>query len=203
MICCWYMCMSNDSIYKPAEDTFMLANAVDGLHGNNALEIGTGSGYIAAILSKGFNRVVATDISLEALLYAKTNSNSSSSNRNIEFVCCRNADAISSITFDLIAINPPYLPSEHIEDVAVDGGKKGIDVAMEMLKSVPILLKDDGKMVMIISSLASYDELLSSLHNLGLYGDVIARKRYGFEDLILIEIRPIRYATQRHQDHQG
>ncbi|MEM3121132.1 MAG: methyltransferase [Candidatus Nitrosocaldus sp.] len=190
--------MNHDGIYKPAEDTFMLADAVYGLQGNNALEIGTGSGYIAAILGKRFNRVVATDISLEALLYAKNNSNS----RNVEFVCCNCADAISS-KFDLIAINPPYLPSERIEDVTVDGGKKGIEVAMEMLKSTSGLLKEDeGRIVMIASSLAGYDELLSSLHNLGLYGNTVARKRYGFEDLILLEIRPLKYATRQHQDHQ-
>ncbi len=189
--------MTHDGIYKPADDTFMLADAVNALHGDNALEIGTGSGYIAAILANRFNTVVATDLRLEALLYAKSNS----SNRNVEFICCRNADAISNIIFDLIAINPPYLPSERIEDVTVDGGRKGIEVALEMLKSASRLLKDDGRIVMVVSSLAGYDELLSSLHSLGLYGYIISRKRYWFEDLILLEIRS-RHATQRHQDHQ-
>lgn len=189
-----------DSIYKPAEDTFMLADAIDGLHGYNALEIGTGSGYIAYVLSKGFERVVATDINLEALIYAK---NRDDGIRDVEFVCCNSADAISNISFDLIAVNPPYLPSEHIEDAAVDGGMQGIEVAMSMIKSASRLLKDDGRMIIVISSLARYDLLLSSLHDIGLEGRITARKRYGFEDLILIEIRSIKHATRQHQDHQG
>jgi release factor glutamine methyltransferase len=194
----------NDSyssdIYNPAEDTFMLASAVDGLHGDDALEIGTGSGYIASILSKGFKRVVATDINLEALIYAKSSNYSSG---DVEFVCCNSADAISGISFDLIAVNPPYLPSERIEDATVDGGRYGIEVAMSMLKSASRLLRDDGRIIMVISSLARYDLLLSSLHGIGLEGRITARKRYGFEDLLLIEMRSIKHATQQHQDHQG
>lgn len=184
-------------IYTPAEDTFMLADAVDGLHGDNALEIGTGSGYIASILSKGFKRVVATDISLEALIYVKS---SNYGFGGVEFVCCNCADAISGISFDLIAVNPPYLPSERIDDATVDGGRYGIEVAMGMLKSASRLLKDDGRMIMVISSLARYDLLLSSLHGIGLEGRITAMKRYGFEDLLLIEIK---HATQQHQGHQG
>ncbi|MCS6768579.1 MAG: methyltransferase [Candidatus Nitrosocaldus sp.] len=186
-----------DEIYRPAEDTFMLADAVDGVHGCYALEIGTGSGYIASILSKGFRLVVATDVSLEALIYAKE---SHPDSRNVEFVCCSNADPIAGISFDLIAINPPYLPSQRIEDVAVDGGEQGIEVAMAMLRSASRLLSSGGRVIMVTSSLAGYDLLLSSLHGIGLEGRVTARKRYGFEDLILLEIR---HAAQPHRDHRA
>jgi len=40
------------NIYKPAEDTFLLADVLSDARGDNALEIGTGSGYIASILAK-------------------------------------------------------------------------------------------------------------------------------------------------------
>ena len=47
------------------------------------------------------------------------------------------ADAASCFMdgcFDLVAFNPPYVPSGKIEDVAVDGGAEGTEVALRFLE---------------------------------------------------------------------
>ncbi len=174
-------------IYKPSEDTFLLADTLSDAKGENALEIGTGSGYIADILARNFKRVVATDIDVKALLYAK--SNCKNSNENILYICCDAADAIVNIKFDLIAINPPYIPSYSIDDRSIDGGKGGIEVAMGMLKSAIRLIANDGAIYMVISSLADYNKLISFIKDLGFDVLIITKRAYWFEELLVIKIK--------------
>ncbi len=183
------------AIYKPAEDTLFLASIIEGVKGCNALEICTGSGYIARILAKNFKSVVATDIDVRALLSAKDKR--IDDNNNIHYICCDGADAIVNIRFDLIAINPPYLPSDGIKDVCVDGGKGGIEVAKRMLESAVRLLAYNGAIYMLLSSLSDYLGLISFGKILGLEATIIAKKRYFFEDLLIIRFM---HVAQQHQD---
>ena len=60
--------MQNKSRYEPAEDTFFLADIIQNEKGNSALEVGTGSGYLAEILKSNFDLVVATDIDFDSLV---------------------------------------------------------------------------------------------------------------------------------------
>ena len=53
--------LSNSEPYAPSDDTIFFANYIRNETGNCALDIGTGSGYLAKILLRGFNFVVATD----------------------------------------------------------------------------------------------------------------------------------------------
>ncbi len=173
------------NIYKPAEDTFLLADALSDARGDNALEIGTGSGYIASILARNFKNVVATDIDTRALLYAKSNYNMD----KISYICCDAADAIIGMKFDLIAINPPYMPSDSIKDRSIDGGNGGIEVAISMLKCASRLLADHGAIYMVISSLADYSSLISFIKDkLGLDVLIIMKRAYWFEELFVIKI---------------
>ena len=47
--------------YPPSEDTFFLADYIKNEKGEYALDIGTGSGYLAALLSKSFSVVVGNN----------------------------------------------------------------------------------------------------------------------------------------------
>ncbi len=53
--------------YNPAEDTFFLADYLKNETGKTALDIGTGTGYLAKILLEKFSNVVATDIDFTSL----------------------------------------------------------------------------------------------------------------------------------------
>ena len=61
--------LSKSEQYSPAEDTFFLADNLKYENGQMALDIGTGSGYIAKILSEQFSMVVATDIDFNSLKF--------------------------------------------------------------------------------------------------------------------------------------
>ena len=67
--------MQNDLIkseqYVPDEDTFFLADYLKNETGKNALDIGTGSGYLAKILLEKFSKVIATDSKLKSLKQQK------------------------------------------------------------------------------------------------------------------------------------
>lgn len=164
--------------YRPSDDTFLLAEYAQNFSGENALEIAAGTGYISNLLKDKFSCVVVTDINPEAIREA---------DRSILQVCCDSASAIVNITFDLIVINPPYLPSQGIGDVAVDGGKDGIEVTLEMAEDAIRLLKHDGIILLVTSSLANYDELLTYLRKLGCKTDIVGKKKLDFEELYVIQ----------------
>ena len=74
------------------------------------LDLCTGSGVIAVTLEKIFESdTYASDISLDALEVAKINAKNL--NSNVHFI---HSDLFDSIEgkFDLITINPPYVPRE-------------------------------------------------------------------------------------------
>jgi len=50
--------LSESEPYPPSEDTFFLADYIKNEKGECALDIGTGSGYLAALLEKSFSLVV-------------------------------------------------------------------------------------------------------------------------------------------------
>ena len=171
-------------MYKPSDDTFLLADYVRSFKGKYALDICTGSGYIARVLSKGFEYVIATDIDLDSLMYAKHIS-------DVEFVCCYGASAINGIKFDLITMNPPYLPSNDIKDRAVDGGYKGVEVTLNIVKDCLRLMDDNTRFIIVSSSLADIDHMLKELKALRLNAEIVKSKRIGFEDIMLIQLRRV------------
>jgi len=106
--------LSESEPYPPSEDTFFLADYIKNEKGNCALDIGTGSGYLAALLEKSFSLVVATDLVFNVL---KKHEYFTANN-----VCCNGADAINQ-QFDLVICNMPYLNTDDVSDVRTDGGK--------------------------------------------------------------------------------
>ena len=60
--------LSSAEQYQPSEDTFFLADNLENEKGFSALDIGTGSGFLAKLLSKNFSFVVATDLSFSVLV---------------------------------------------------------------------------------------------------------------------------------------
>jgi len=171
--------LSKSETYSPAEDTFFLAEYLKNEKGKNALDIGTGSGYLIPILSKNFSFVVATDISFESLKSQKS---------KLSSICCNGADALQC-KFDLIVCNLPYLPSEKISDQTIDGGLEGVEVPIKIIKSAKQCLKKDGKFLFLTSSLANYKRLVEKTKTLGFNVKILSRKKLFYEELILIEAK--------------
>ena len=168
--------------YEPAEDTFFLAEYVAKEKGQSALEIGTGSGYLAKILEKNFEVVVATDVDFGALKNQKT--------KLTNGVCCDCASALGA-KFDLIVCNMPYLPSNDIVDKTVDGGHDGLEIPKKIIESASNCVKNGGKILYLTSSLANYQKLIEETESFGFLVRVLAKKKLFFEELILVEATTI------------
>jgi release factor glutamine methyltransferase len=115
--------------------------------GERFLEIGFGAGSNLKDVEERFSLVLGTDIKVESKTVQKS----------AEIFKARYASCFRDNTFDVVAFNPPYLPSEKIVDVAVDGGENGIEVAKEFLKDARRVLKKDGKILVLLSSESSTD----------------------------------------------
>ncbi len=136
-------------------------------------EIGTGSGIISVILAILLPKakIIATDISKDALEVAKINAKKYNVQNQIRFVKCNLLENINE-KIDIIVSNPPYIKkNEKLEknlayepDLALFGGEKGdeilkqiIDIAIE--KEVKILACEMGydQKEKITNYLSTYD----------------------------------------------
>ncbi len=173
--------MQNKSLndtYTPSEDTFFFADCMANESGDSALEIGTGSGYLAKILQEKFSVVIGTDINYSALIsqdYKIQNS-----------VCCKGADAIKK-EFDLVICNLPYLPSNEIQDITTDGGPEGLVIPLEIINSAAPCVKQGGKLLFLTSSLARYETLIEKTRSMGFSVTILAKKSLFFEKLIVVQ----------------
>ena len=154
------------------------ADHIQNEKGESALDIGTGSGYLANILLPNFEVVVATDISFDATKKAH--------HLIPNCICCNYADPLAT-KFDLVICNMPYLPSEEIADPTVDGLGEGLVVPLQIIKSAKNVIKKEGKMIYLTSSLANHKKLLEETKSLGFNAKIIATKKMFFEELILVE----------------
>lgn len=161
----------------PAEDTFFLADHIKNEKGQIALEIGTGSGYLAKILEENFDTVIATDIEFEVL---------KNQAGKLNVVCCDGASSLNT-KFDLVVCNLPYLPSNNISDRTIDGGPEGLVIPRKIIESARNCIESGGRMLYLTSSLADYQKLLSYTESLGFTVRVLAKKKLFFEELILVE----------------
>ena len=126
-----------------------------------ALDFGTGSGCIAIALASHSPeaRIVAVDVSENALKVAQENAAKNNVADRIEFLHSNGFEKISATQqFDLIVSNPPYIASAEITTLqpevrdfdprlALDGGTTGLDFYTRLAKEAPAHLKPGGKIM--------------------------------------------------------
>ncbi len=130
------------------------------------LDLCSGSGVIAIVLVKETGkRVVGIDISSYALLVARLNSRRHDVLSEIDFI---QADLFSCLLqnqkFSLIVSNPPYVSRFDLDNnlepevarfepyLALDGGKRGLDVIKKIRNILPSMLKPGGEIFIEIGA---------------------------------------------------
>ena len=176
-------------MYAPSDDTFLLADCIRQNNGRRALEIGVGSGLLLDILEKNFTYVAGCDIDLPALQHCKQKKTTTSS-ANILLVCCDAGSAFGIDKFDLIVSNPPYLPNDedNILDPTVYGGPMGIEATVHFINSALPLLAGDGKLLIVISSVANSSALDKVVLENNMHKKVVKEKRLFYETLSIVEL---------------
>ena len=122
-------------------------------------DIGTGSGNLAVSLAYGIpsGRIIATDVSREALAVARQNARRHAVGDRIEFVDTAFLDGIDHV-FDLIVSNPPYVKATdrpalapvllHEPAIALFGGDQGLDAVGGVLDAAARALTSGGWLLM-------------------------------------------------------
>lgn len=175
-------------VYEPSEDTFLLAENLKLKDGDKVLELGTGSGVLSLVCAGKAMRVTAVDITKGAVLGAMLNARRNDI-RNINVIRSDLFGALADgALFDLIIFNPPYLPEDGgAASVVWSGGPDGRAVINRFLSQVKGHLRKGGRILMIGSSLSRYEETIKAFERLGFKTRVLAKKRFFFEELAVIE----------------
>ena len=176
--------MSRD-VYEPSEDTELLIDAIRreerSLQGLRALDVGTGSGAVAAAMDEmGADLVVAVDISPLAARMAKG-----------KVADVLRADLLSALRgpFDVVAFNAPYLPSSPEErvdgwlDRAFHGGEGGVEVSEAFVRDLRRVLAPGGRAYLVVSSRADLERLARAIAHAGLRHEKVASARFFFEEI--------------------
>ena len=149
------------------EQSLMILSEIS-LRFPSVLEIGTGSGAIAITLAKELKNifVVATDISMEALVLARENARSAGIQHQINFV---NGDLFGPLRppkerapFDLILSNPPYVTrrkidtlarevKDHEPRIALDGGEDGLAFYRRIIPEACFYLREGGWLLLEVA----------------------------------------------------
>ena len=186
------------TVYQPAEDSKLLADtAVDYAEaGEWALDVGTGSGYVAHRLGEETGaRVVGSDINPNACRQARS--------RGVSVVRADQLTPFRDDAFDLVVFNPPYLPTNPDAEwndwmeKALSGGENGRAVIEPFLDDLRRVLSPDGDAFLLISSLTGIDDVRAYARTRGLTTMVATEEPQPYEKLVVLHLRPSRGTERR------
>ncbi len=172
-------------VYEPREDSFFMAEFLkkNGKLGTICVDVGTGSGILTETLAEKCDVVVASDISREALSYAKARMRKN----NVFFVLGNLMDFVKRC--DAVVFNAPYLSREEGEgyDIATHHQMPdGRDVLEEFIKSLSCT--DFKRAYLLTSTQTDRTRMENAIHAHKMKAKVVARKRIFFEELVIEEI---------------
>ncbi|XP_017663398.1 PREDICTED: hemK methyltransferase family member 2 isoform X1 [Lepidothrix coronata] len=201
-------------VYEPAEDTFLLLDALEQDAGRLrearveiCLEIGSGSGVVSTFL--------ASSILGSSALYICTDINPMAAYCTQETARLNDVHLQPVITdlnhqlhpqvkglsprlngkVDLLLFNPPYVvtPSEEVKghgiEVSWAGGKQGREVMDRVFPLVPDLLSPGGLFYLVTIKENNPDEILETMKKSGLEGIQVLSRQAGQEKLTILKFR--------------
>lgn len=175
------------SVLIPRPETELLIEAVleqaGSARGLTTLDIGTGSGVIAVTLALKSQdwRVLASDISPEALEVARRNAKRLGA--NVEFRLGNLLEPFTGLAPDIIVSNPPYIPAEDIEGLqpevrdheprtALDGGADGLNPYRIMMDQLS-LLAAPPRIIAFELGMGQSDAVADLLSSAGHWGRIV------------------------------
>ena len=176
------------TVYQPAEDSGLLAEAAVKHARGRVLEVGTGSGWVAQQVAEETGlRVVGSDLNPHAAQQARE--------RGVEAVVGSLIDPFAADTFDTVCFNPPYLPTDPDNEWgdwmehALSGGESGRELIEPFLADVDRVLRPDGVVLLLVSSLTGYEAVLELIETAGFTHEVAVEESFPFETLTVLALR--------------
>ena len=173
-----------EGVYNPAEDSYLLIKSIEVRGREEALDMGCGSGVVALHLARNGCSVIAADINERAVENTRMNAM-----LNRFDIKCIRSNLFSHVDkkFDIIAFNPPYLPTEQ-EDIAWDGGRNGTEIIEKFLHDAWKHLKENGRIYLVVSSLTGMEGVIKKFGGRYVFRKVM-EESYFFEKLMVYEIK--------------
>ncbi len=173
-------------VYEPREDSLLMLETLEAemLHGKELLDVGCGSGVLSLFAASRGAKVTACDV--DDLAIENVTRAARTLGLNVRAVV---SDAWSRISesFDVVLMNPPYLPSEHSIDAAVDGGRDGIAILERFAEELRSHLQPGGFALVLVSSVTSWQQVFKPTE---FEVTLVVRKRLFFEELSVLRIKP-------------
>lgn len=197
--------MVNENVLIPRPETELLVESAKAMVCRfaglpvsrlNILDLCTGSGAIAIALTKSVSdcRIIASDISAEALDVARMNAERHGASGKIEFV---KSDLFLNIKdkFDIILSNPPYIAKFEFETLqkevlkeprmALDGGEDGLDFYRKIISAAPAHLRSGGHIIFEIG-FGQFNEIRKIIETNGIFKVVEVKKDFNNIDRVVI-----------------
>jgi release factor glutamine methyltransferase len=164
--------------YLAAEDSTLLRKALRGSCGGSCLEIGAGNGGNLLELSGKFELAAGSDLSRPSMDDWR--------DAGVQWVLADKASCFRGGIFDLVFFNPPYLPSDDIDDPTVDGGKDG-QVPLEFLGEAMRVVKKSGRVIFLLSGDAPLDRFREEFARNSFGMKIVEKRHLFYEDLLVVE----------------
>lgn len=179
-------------LYRPAEDTWLLTDAVLGEIANSeraltVLELCAGTGYVSVAAARAGARVTALDVNPTAV--TNTRFNAFLNRRQVRTVRADVRDLPPLPRFDLIVANPPYVPTDIDElstgqALAYNGGMDGRALIDPVCRQAASLLAPGGSLLLVHSEVNDVDRTCDLLRRTGLVPSVLACRSIPFGPLM-------------------
>jgi len=201
--------ITRDCMIPRPETEVLVERAIEFLRGRGGgqfvCDLCTGCGCIAVAIAKNFPqaRIIATDISSEALSVAAANVEKHKLESQIELLC---GDLFEPILpqldvscFDLIVCNPPYVSADEYERLgrnvkdfeprlALLAGEDGLDVYRRIAREADSFLKS-GAVLMLEVGHAQGPTVGKLLEQTGAFGEVRIEKDFGDNDRVVTAVK--------------
>ncbi len=178
-------------IPRPDTETLVM-EVLDGVKGISApkvLDLCTGSGCVAIAVAKNAKsaHITATDISAAAIEIARENVARHNVASQVDII---ESDLYAGITpgmkYDVIASNPPYIPSAEIDQLdaevarheprlALDGGADGLTILKRIIDAAPAFAASNALLLLEFTP-EQADVLNAIVSNHGGYDEIVIRK---------------------------
>ncbi|MBI2573049.1 methyltransferase [Candidatus Woesearchaeota archaeon] len=189
----------HESIYEPAEDSYLLQKAVEKYAFGKVLDVGTGSGIqaLTALKLGCVKDVTALDLNPEVIKHLQT----IKKQRKLSRLKVIHSDLFENVPkqqFDVIIFNAPYLPQgrDDVADMALYGGKKGWEISERFFEQVDSYLSSNGIILFLFSTLTNKNKIEEILRNHLLDWVEVGRHKISFEELYVYKITK----SQLHQE---
>lgn len=197
-------------VYEPAEDSFLLLDAIEGDLGNIlaadptvCLEIGSGSGVIITAIARTLPKAAcfATDINPYAC--SLTQRTAAKNQATVHMINMDLVGAFSQRQVDLLAFNPPYVVTDDEEIDANDiprdnpfnpsitkswaGGTDGRLVMDRVFDGLDAILSANGQAYILVIAENKPKEIIATMSGKGFIGSIIAERRIRGEHLFVLK----------------